>query len=91
VFRAVTGRSVRDTQTGLRGYPPELLPWLLGVPGERFEYELNVLLGAGKAGVSFREIRIATIYENRNKGTHFRTVRDSARVYRCIWRYIRKK
>ena len=35
-----------DTQTGLRGFAAELLPWLGSVPGERFEYELNQLLAA---------------------------------------------
>lgn len=48
VFRLATGTSLVDTQTGLRGYPHRLLGWLLAVPGDRFEYELNVLLLASK-------------------------------------------
>src|SRR4051812_30179884 len=33
LFRAATGCPIRDTQTGLRGYPGTLLPWLESVPG----------------------------------------------------------
>jgi glycosyltransferase involved in cell wall biosynthesis len=91
VFHAATRVYVFDTQTGLRGYPPSLLPWLCSVEGERFEYELNLLLRAKQADISIREVRIQTIYEDKNKGTHFRAFRDSAMVYRCIWRYIRKR
>lgn len=45
-FRFAAGVSVHDTQTGLRPYSADLLPWLLQVPGRRFEYESNVLLAA---------------------------------------------
>lgn len=33
-----------DTQTGLRGYPARMLPWLVSEGGDRFEYELRLLL-----------------------------------------------
>jgi len=89
VFRATTGVYLYDTQSGLRGYPPSMLPWLVSVDGERFEYETNLLLHAKDAGVTFHEIRIQTIYENNNKGSHYNTFRDSARIYRCIWNYRR--
>lgn len=89
VFRTITGVRLYDTQSGLRGYPPLLLPWLVSIGGDRFEYETNVLLHAGEAGVMIREIRIQTIYENNNKGSHFKTFRDSARIYRCLLNYRR--
>ncbi len=89
VFHAVTGVYIYDTQNGLRGYPAPLLPWLVAVEGERFEYETNLLLHAGEAGVTLRDIRIQTIYENNNEGSHFKTFRDSARIFRCIWKFKR--
>ena len=55
LFKTLTAIRVGDTQTGLRAYPPSLLEWLGTVPGERFEYELSLLLQAGKAGISIRE------------------------------------
>lgn len=81
LFACLTGIRIGDTQTGLRGYPFTMLPWLTSVEGSRFEYELNLLLEAKEAGAAARQIPIRTIYENDNKGTHFDPVKDSVRVY----------
>ncbi|MBK8448335.1 MAG: bifunctional glycosyltransferase family 2/GtrA family protein [Micropruina sp.] len=80
-FRAASGVSVSDTQTGLRGYPAAALPWLGTVSGDRFEYELNLLLQARRAGWTFDEVPIATIYLAGNASSHFRPLVDSARIY----------
>lgn len=87
LFRAATEASVHDTQTGLRAYPPDVLPWLVTVPGERFEYEFNLLLAARKAGVSIMETPIETIYLDENASSHFRPVRDSLRIYAPLVRF----
>jgi glycosyltransferase involved in cell wall biosynthesis len=84
LFRAATGRAVHDTQTGLRGYPGDLVPWLLTVPGDRFEYEMNVLLAAARAGHPFAEVEIATTYLNDNASSHFGAIGDAARIYRSL-------
>jgi putative flippase GtrA len=81
VFRWSTGLRLTDTQTGLRGYPPGLLAWLLTIGGDRFEYELEVLLAARRAGVDLVEVPIATRYIDGNASSHFRPIRDSLRVY----------
>lgn len=44
VYRLITRVDVYDTQTGLRAFTNELMPYMLNVPGERFEYEMNMLL-----------------------------------------------
>lgn len=80
VFALATGRMIHDTQTGLRGYSAQVLPWLQTVPGDRFEYELEILLRAQRQDIQMTEVPIATIYEE-NHSSHFRTFRDSARVY----------
>jgi glycosyltransferase involved in cell wall biosynthesis len=80
VFHLATGLRLRDTQTGLRGYPAALLPWLRAVPGERFEYELNLLLRAAAEGLPVEELEIATIYLDANASSHFRPLADSVRV-----------
>ncbi|MCM0678715.1 glycosyltransferase family 2 protein, partial [Micromonospora phytophila] len=87
LFRAVTGRWVRDTQTGLRAYPAALLGWLESVPGERFEYEMNVLLQAARAGHPVDETVIATTYVDDNASSHFGSLTDSARVYWPLLRF----
>lgn len=81
VFRALSGISVYDTQTGLRAYPFELLPWLRTVPGDRFEYEFQALLRAPQAGVGIVEVEIMTVYGSEPRSSHFRSVRDSWRIY----------
>jgi glycosyltransferase involved in cell wall biosynthesis len=79
-FKLATGIDLEDTQTGLRGYPYEMNPWLLSVDGKRFEYELNLLLKSKESGISIKQVPIATIYDNNNKGTHFSSINDSVRV-----------
>ena len=81
LFRSATGSRVSDTQTGLRGYAAGLLPWLLTVPGDRFEYEMTALLEATRRGIPVTEVPIDTVYLAGNASSHFRPVVDSARVY----------
>jgi len=87
VFGRVTGTHLQDTQTGLRGYRAELLPWLLAVAGEHFEYELEILLAAERDGITIAEVEISTIYLNGNESTHFKPLRDSLRVYSAFLRF----
>lgn len=87
LFSAATGRHVRDTQTGLRAYPGSMLGWLQRVPGDRFEYEMNVLLEAAQERKPVAETDIATIYLERNRSSHFRPLVDSLRVYRPLLRF----
>ena len=88
LFRLATGRNLQDTQTGLRGYSAVLLPWLLSVPGDRFEYELDVLLQAARRGMAIAEVEIATIYLEHNASSHFRPLVDSLRVYAPLLRFL---
>ncbi len=81
LFQLATGIRLSDTQTGLRGYPAALLPWLCGIGGERFEYEFDMLLKAKDAGVTLTSLPIMTIYESGNKSSHFRPLVDSFKVY----------
>ncbi|MHA7966257.1 glycosyltransferase [Paenibacillus sp. CAU 1782] len=81
VYARSTGVKVHDTQTGLRGYSADMLEFLLAIPGERFEYEMNVLLAAAKYGYAIKEITIDTVYLNNNESSHFRPLADSASVY----------
>jgi putative flippase GtrA len=81
IYSFLAGIRLQDTQTGLRGYPPEMLEWLCQVQGERFEYEMNLLLQAPGAGYSFRELPIETVYIDHNSSSHFRPLADSLKIY----------
>lgn len=87
VYRLASGVKVSDTQTGLRAFGTELLPFLLGIEGERYEYEMHMLLDAPKAGITIQEQGIETIYHDNNSGSHFHTIRDSLRVYSRILKF----
>ncbi len=85
VFKLLYGRWVPDTQTGLRGFLRALLPMMIAVRGDRYEYEMNVLIECAAHRMPMRALPIATVYENNNEGSHFRAVRDSARIYGVIF------
>ena len=87
IYSAATGVSVHDTQTGLRAFRMSLIPRLLEIEGDRYEYEINVLLRLASEGVPIIEERIETVYEDNNSCSHFRTVRDSVRVYKEILKF----
>ena len=84
LFALVTGRDVVDTQTGLRGYPPGMLPWVDGIGGERFDHELRVLLRACRERRRIGLVDIETVYLDDNASSHFRPLADSLSVYRPL-------
>lgn len=87
IFSFLTGMKIYDTQSGLRGYSADMLPWLCNVSGERFEYEMNMLLEAYRSGYGIYEIEIDTVYHHNNESSHFHTIKDSLRVYRPILKF----
>ena len=87
VYTIVTGVYLRDNQSGLRGFPARLCMWLQDIPGNKYEYELNVLVTAHKEGMKVTGIDIKTIYENNNKNTHFKPIKDTVRIQRSLWSY----
>lgn len=87
IYRIVAGLNVYDTQTGLRAFDKSLLPFLVDVQGERFEYEMNVLLEAARRKIPIREITIKTIYIDGNSGSHFDKIKDSYRIYKEIIKF----
>ncbi|MBR1846563.1 MAG: glycosyltransferase [Bacilli bacterium] len=86
-FFLATHRKVTDCQTGLRALPKESFDMALHTYGERFDYEMNFLLPASRE-YGIAEVVIQTIYEDDNKGTHFRPVADSLLIMRTPIAYI---
>lgn len=88
VFKTGCGININDTQTGLRVFPVKLIPFLLSVEGDRFEYETNMLLEMKPEGIPFKEVEITTVYEDKNVGSHFKAVRDAFRIYKLIFKFM---
>lgn len=87
LFWLATGWKLKDTQTGLRAFPVALLPELLEVQGDRYEYELRVLLHLAKFRHPVTQIPIETIYEAGNPTSHFRPLQDSARIWAPLLKF----
>ena len=87
LFWLATGWKLKDTQTGLRAFPVALLPALLEVQGDRYEYELRVLLHLAKFHHPVTQISIETIYEVGNPTSHFRPLQDSARIWAPLLKF----
>ena len=87
VFALASGVKIRDTQTGLRAFSVNLIPFMKAVEGERYEYEMNMLLDAAHKKIGMKEVTIKTVYLDGNKTSHFHVLRDSALVYKNILKF----
>lgn len=85
-FYWLFGYRLEDTQTGLRGIPTSELQTLTQLKGERYEYEINMLIYARRNRLPFHEIPIETIYFNNNEGSHYKSIRDSVKIFRRMVR-----
>jgi len=79
-FKSLFGVDISDTQTGLRGIPRRELSWMTAIRGERFEYEMNMLIQASRRRLTMLQIPIETIYIDANRASHFKAVRDTWRI-----------
>ena len=86
VFGFLTGGKITDTQSGLRAFPIALLPVLLAVEGERYEYEMSVLAHVCRTKRPL-EVPIATVYGEGNRSSHFDPLLDSMRIYFVLVRF----
>lgn len=87
-FALATGARVADTQTGLRGFTPQILDWLLQIPGDKYEYEFSMLLRATRADVDLVQVPIVKVYEPGNPTSHFRPLQDSALIYAPLLAFL---
>lgn len=87
LFFLMTGMLVSDTQTGLRGIPVGLVSRVAGVRGDRYEYEMAMLVDARRQGRRPLEVPIETVYLEGNVGSHFHPIRDAFRVYRTLFQF----
>lgn len=85
-FRLMLGKRVHDTQSGLRAFTKDLLPRLLKVRGDRYEYEMQQLCTFARKNIPIVEIPIETVYLNENASSHFHPARDALRVYSILLR-----
>ncbi len=88
MFRLFFGMKITDTQTGLRAFPTKDLPAIASAEGDRYEYETNMLYLIDRLNLPLEEVKISTVYIDDNSSSHFRVVRDSARIYAVQLKYL---
>lgn len=88
ILRFATGINLEDTQTGLRIIPRSFMKPLLELKGDRFEYEMNMLMATKEHNVPIVMHPIDTIYIEDNASSHFRVIRDSFKIYSVFFKYL---
>ena len=79
------GRTVEDAQSGYRAVRAAVLPYI-SPPGDRYEFETEFLILAGRRGYHIAYVPISTRYPA-IVPSQFRPVRDSARIIGSLWRF----
>lgn len=89
IYRIILGRSLKDTQTGLRGLSKSFMKRCLSIKSNRFEFETEQLAIATnpKSEINIIEIPIKTIYIENNRASSFRPLVDSFKIYFILFRY----
>lgn len=88
VLAMLCGMNISDTQTGLRGFGRTQMEKFLTIQGERFEYEMNMLLFARENDIAIEEVPIETVYMEENASSHFNPVFDSLKIYSVFLKFI---
>lgn len=85
------GYPIVDSQSGFRIYPANLLD-LVKVAHRRsssFVFESEILIEAGRRGVTSLPVSISAIYLPQARASHFRPVVDIARIVRMVaWKLL---
>jgi putative flippase GtrA len=87
VARFACGINISDTQTGLRGIPSRFIKKLIDVAGQRYEFEMNMLIECKSNNIEIEEVKIKTIYIEENESSHFNPIRDSIRIYSVFLKF----
>ena len=73
LFKQQTGVAVTDTQTGLRAFTTNMIPFMLEI--------------AASKSFPIVEVPIETVYINDNEGSHFRPIRDGLMIYKDMFKF----
>jgi len=89
--RLVTGITnnlwLKDTQSGLRGIPIFLVPDLLTIEYDRYEYEMSMLIMINDFKIPIYQTSIETLYIENNESSHFNPIFDSIKIYYVLFRF----
>ena len=84
IFKFLYGIKIEDTQTGLRAIPNRYLNLCLETNGNRFEFEMNMLIKAVKNKINILEVPIETIYYSKGE-SKFNKFKDPIIIYKVLF------
>ena len=58
------------------------------IDGEKFDFEMNMLMYTKQYNISVIEVVIESIYIEGNKSSHFNPIKDSIKIYLVFFKYI---
>lgn len=87
-FFLSSGKAISDSQTGLRGLGADTVSPLLSVPGEHFDYMMNMLLHCPGLNIPILQQAIDTPYPSDIHSPHFHPLRDALRVFWRLFIFI---
>lgn len=85
-YKVLFHDKIQDTQTGLRFIPKDFIIDFMDLDGERFEYEINMLINCSRTGKEVVELPISTLYFNNNSESHFNPIKDSFKIYKVMFK-----
>lgn len=85
VYCILTGHFLSDNQSGLRGFAVSEIDWLTLVPGQKYDYEINMLYYADCQHVPIDLINVQSVYIDGNKSSHFNPIPDTVRIYKRLF------
>ena len=87
VMTLLCGVTVADTKTTIRAFSMETAMKFINTGGERYDYEVNVLLESKSKEVKITEVTLGD--ENfTNKESHYNPLIDSFNLYKLFLRYL---
>ncbi len=82
-------RKLLETENAMvLGIPTRYIEKLMNIPGERYEYEMNMLMYAKNYDIEIIEETIETVYIEENKSSNFNPLTDSFRIYLIFLKYL---
>ncbi|GEL76410.1 bifunctional glycosyltransferase family 2/GtrA family protein [Tenuibacillus multivorans] len=81
-----TGIKLDDTHTGLRAIPIRYAEEIVDIPGDHYEFEMNMITNANKFDIDIHEVPIKTVYLE--DSSHFRPIVDTIRIYFVFFKYV---
>lgn len=85
-YKVLFHDKIQDTQTGLRFIPKDFIIDFMDLDGERFEYEINMLINCSRTGKEVVELPISTLYFDNNSESHFNPIKDSFKIYKVMFK-----